>query len=150
MEWKLDDLDMKLMRELNRDARRSCRALARALDISVPTAASRLRRLEREGPVRGYIPLIDPVALGYDLTVIIALQISKGKLMEVQQRVARDPRVYGVYDVTGEWDSLVLARFRSRRELDSFIKSILAIEHVERTVTQLVLNTVKEERRVAV
>jgi len=55
-----------------------------------------------------------------------------------------------IYDVTGDWDSIVIARFKSREDLNSFIKGILAQKYVDRTVTHIVLNVVKEERRLIV
>ena len=68
--------------------------------------------------------------------------------MEVQASIAKHPRVYAVYDITGEWDSLVLARFKDREEMDQFIKTVLSQKNIERTSTSLVLNNVKEEPRV--
>jgi len=59
-------------------------------------------------------------------------------------------RVFAVYDTTGEWDSFMVARFKSVRDLDSFVKRVLALPDVERTNTSVVLNTVKEELRVTV
>jgi Lrp/AsnC family transcriptional regulator for asnA, asnC and gidA len=53
--------------------------------------------------------------------------------------------VQAVYDVTGDFDALVIAKFRSRRELDSFVKSLQTIEFVERTETNLILNIIKED-----
>lgn len=143
-----DDLDLEILRLLNRDARQSYRDLARQLKISTSTVSTRIHRLEKKGIITGYAPIIDQHKTGFDLPVVVGLQISKGKLLEVQQKVAEDPRVYGVYDVTGDWDSIVMARFRNTRELDAFIKRVLALPYVERTYTQLVLNTVKEEKRV--
>ena len=70
--------------------------------------------------------------------------------MEVQASIAKHPRVYAVYDITGEWDSLVLARFKDREEMDQFIKTVLSQRNIERTSTSLVLNNVKEEPRVIV
>ena len=76
------------------------------------------------------------------------LRIKKGTLIDVQSSIAEHSRVFGVYDVTGEWDSLILARFKNREEMDNFIKTTLSQEYIERTSTSLVLNTVKEEPRV--
>ncbi len=55
-----------------------------------------------------------------------------------------------VLDVTGEWDSLVVAHFRGREELNTFLKKINASRYVSRTVTHIVLNTIKNDRRLAV
>ncbi len=59
-------------------------------------------------------------------------------------------RVFAVYDITGEWDSLVLARFKNREEMDDFIKTVLSQQNIERTSTSLVLNNVKEEMKVLI
>jgi DNA-binding Lrp family transcriptional regulator len=118
------------------------------LKISTSTVSNRIHRLEKDGIITGYLPIIDQEKTGFDLPVVVGLQISKGKLLEVQQKIAEDPRVFGVYDVTGDWDSIVMARFRNTRDLDAFIKRVLALPYVERTYTQLVLNTVKEEKRI--
>ena len=81
---------------------------------------------------------------------MVHLRITKGKIMEVQATIAKHDRVYAVYDITGEWDSLVLARFKDREEMDEFIKTILSQKNIERTSTSLVLNNVKEELRVII
>jgi DNA-binding Lrp family transcriptional regulator len=144
----LDDLDQRILRSLNKNARKSFRDIARELGISLSTVSHRVRRLEETGVIKGYLPALDPQRMGYDLVVIVGVRIAHGKLMDVQQKIAKDARVFGVYDVTGDWDSMILARFHDRNELNDFIKDVLSLEHVERTATQLVLNTVKEERRV--
>ena len=144
----LDDVDLALLRALNADARKSYRDLAKELGLALSTVSARVKRLESHEYITGYVPVLDPQKLGFDLVVIVGVKISHGKLLEAQKRIAKLARVFGVYDVTGEWDSMVLARFRDREELNDFIKEILALPYVERTGTQLVLNTVKEEKRV--
>ncbi len=147
---KLDDLDRAILRQLNEDARRSYREIARALDVSIGTVSNRVKALEADGVITGYVPVIDPARLGFDAAAVIGVTISRGKLLEVQRRIGKDERVFGVYDVTGEWDSVIMVRFRNTRELDAFVKHLVAMENVERTYTQVVLNTVKEEKRVSV
>lgn len=144
----LDEADVSLLRALNQDARKSYRDLSKELGLALSTVSARVKRLEELGYVIGYVPVLDPVKLGFDLVVIIGVKIAHGKLLEAQKRIAREARVFGVYDVTGEWDSILLARFKNREELNEFVKELLALPYVERTTTQLVLNTVKEEKRV--
>ena len=88
--------------------------------------------------------LLDPEKIGWDLNVVIGLRIQKGRLIEIQEKIAKDPRVYGVYDVTGDFDSMVVARARDRSDLDELSKNVMSVDGVERSVTHLVLNTVKE------
>lgn len=144
----LDETDVALLRALNQDARKSYRDLAKELGLALSTVSARMKRLEGDGYITAYVPVLDPQMLGFDLVVIIGVKIAHGKLLDTQQKIAKLARVYGVYDVTGDWDSIIIARFRDREELNDFVKELLAMPHVERTGTQLVLNTVKEEKRV--
>ncbi len=146
----LDDLDRAILQELNIDARRSHREIAQRLKVAPTTVSHRVERLERDGIIRGYVPLLDDELLGWDLFATIGIRISKGRLREVEERLARDPRAYAIYDVTGDFDALLIGRFRDRRDLDRFVKHALQDPQVERTSTQVVLNRVKEDRRVPV
>ncbi len=146
----LDELDRLILQELNIDARRSHREIAQRLKISPTTVSHRVARLEKDGVIRGYVPLLDDELLGWDLAATIGIRISKGRLREVEERLARDPRAYAIYDVTGDFDALLIGRFRDRRDLDRFVKHALQDPHVERTNTQVVLNRVKEDRRVPI
>ncbi len=143
----LDDLDVAILRRLNQDARKSFRDIAREIEVSISTVSNRVKRLESEGIILGYAPLLDEKKLGYDVLAVIGIRISKGKLLEVQRKIAREDKVVEVYDVTGEYDSVIIARFRNTKELDAFIKKLVAMENVDRTYTQVVLNVVKQEKR---
>ncbi|MEK6987670.1 MAG: Lrp/AsnC family transcriptional regulator [Candidatus Thermoplasmatota archaeon] len=145
---KLDDLDTRIITLLNADARKSYRDIAKEVGASISTISNRVRKLESEGVITGYAPLIDESKIGFDVLATVGVKIHKGKLLEVQRRIAKDDRVTHVYDVTGEWDSIVVVRLKSIRELDGFIKRLGSMEYVENTYTQVVLNVVKEERRV--
>jgi len=145
-----DKLDDKILRELQRDARQSFRDVARRCSASVATVLSRVRKLEAEGVIRGYAAILDAEKLGYDVVVVIELTVSSGKMLEVQREIAKNQNVIAVYDATGETDSIVIARFRGRRELSAFIKDVLRMPNVQRTNTHLVLNIVKEDFRARV
>ncbi|MBN1273081.1 MAG: Lrp/AsnC family transcriptional regulator [Candidatus Aminicenantes bacterium] len=144
----IEDLDKKIIRVLNENARKSFREIAKELDISVTAVIHRVKSMEEMGVIKGYIPVVDPEYFDVNLIAIIAIRISQGKLLETQERISKDSRVVAVYDVTGEWDSLIIGYFKGREDLNSFIKEMLVQKHVDRTVTHIVLNVVKEERRV--
>lgn len=149
-EAPVDELEKKVVRALNQNSRKSFREIAKDIGTSAPVVISKVKRLEEAGAIKGYIPILDPEYFGYTLMAVVALRISHGKLIEAQERIAEDPRVTAIYDVTGDWDSIVIAHFKSREDLDSFIKGILSQKYVDRTVTHIVLNVVKEERRLIV
>ncbi len=144
----LDDTDRRILSVLQRDARASMRSISEEAGVSLGTVSNRVRRLEESGVIRGYTVMLDPEKAGWELTVVIGLRIQKGRLIEIQEKIAKDSRVYGVYDVTGDFDSMVIARARDRSDLDDLSKNVMSVDGVERSVTHLVLNTVKESSAV--
>ena len=145
MSLHLDHIDQLLLKALREDARQSQRELAKVVGISQGTVANRLRRLEDKGVILGYQVKINPEKIGYGMTIMAGLRIVKGKMIEVQHKISSDPRVFAVYDVTGDWDSIVLARVKNRQDLDNLTKTVFTLEGVARSFTHVVLNTVKEE-----
>ena len=144
------DLERKIVKALNKDSRKSFRQIAKEIGSSAPVVINKIKKLEKIGVIRGYIPIVDPEYFGYSLIVVVAIRISHGKLMETQKKIAKNPNVFAIYDITGEWDSLAIARFKNRKELNKFTKSLLSEKYVDRTITHIVLNTVKDERRISV
>ena len=143
---KLDNLAKEIINALIIDSRLSYRELAKKVKVSVVTAMNRAKALEKEGIIRRYTTIIDYDKVGYDVEVMIEIRISKGNLFEVEKKIATDPNVFAVYDMTGEFDAALLARFRNRREMDNFLKRIQTYDFVERTNTRLILNTIKEKQ----
>jgi len=144
----LDETDRRIISVLQNDARASMRSIAEQAGVSLGTVSNRVRRLEEARVIRGYSVQLDPELSGWELTVVIGLRIQKGRLIEIQEKIAKDNRVYGAYDVTGEFDSMIIARARDRRDLDDLSKNVISIDGVESSVTHLVLNTVKESSTV--
>ena len=142
-----DETDVKILKILTSDARLSSRQIAEQCKISVGTVLTRIKRMEKEGIIKGYAALLDHEKLGYELTVVSDITVSKGRLLEVETEIARLPNVCCVYDVTGLVDAIVIAKFKSREELSKFTKRLLALPYVERTNTHVVLTTVKEDFR---
>jgi len=144
----LDEIDIKIISLLQKDSRLSFNRIAKELGISVGTAYNRIRGLEEKGVLRGYTAIVDPVKVGYQLTAIILIQAEGKHLLDVEGEIARMGNVISVYDITGEFDVAVIARFKDRFDMNKFIKALLKMPYVKRTVTNVVLNVVKEDFRV--
>ncbi len=140
----LDATDRSILEALGLDSRKSHRQLARELGVAQGTVTNRIRRLEERGVIQGYGVRVDPEQVGWSMTIIAGLRIAKGAMLRVQQEIAQDPRVQAVYDVTGEYDSLVMARVRDRSDLNDLTKTVFTLEGIERSFTRVVLNTVKD------
>ena len=144
----LDETKVKILKALTVNARLSYRQIAKQCGISSRRVLSRIKRMEKEGIIKGYSALLDHEKLGYELTVVTEITVTKGRLLEVENEIARLPNVCSVYDVTGLIDAVVIAKFKNREEISKFAKRLLAIPYVERTNTHVVLTTIKEDFRI--
>tara|TARA_Y100000310_G_scaffold334025_1_gene412808 strand:- start:86 stop:529 length:444 start_codon:yes stop_codon:yes gene_type:complete len=141
----IDAKDVSILNIFLENARLSYREIAKKVKVSVVTVMNRVKKLEKLKVIEGYTVKLDYEKLGYDVQAIISLRISRGKFFEVEEKIATHPNVFIVYDVTGNFDSLIIAKFRSRKGLDKFLKKIQTYDFVERSKTKLILNTIKEE-----
>ena len=144
----MDETDKKILKNLLVDARVSARQLALKLGLSTVTVLSRMSKLENQKIIRVYTTLLDHEKLGYDLTAIIEIIAKKDKIIQIEDRLSEMENVCAVYDVTGNTDTLVIAKFKGREELSKFVKNLSTIPYVENTITHVVLNTVKEDFRI--
>ncbi|MDV3293719.1 MAG: Lrp/AsnC family transcriptional regulator [Nitrososphaerales archaeon] len=143
----IDSLDARLLRVCMANGRASFRKMASELRVSTTTVAARIGRLQKEGVITGFSAKVDSEKLGYELTVVTEILVSKGKLLEMEREIAKLPGVCAVYDVTGEIDGIVVAKFKDREQLSKFTKGLLAMPFVERANTHVVLTTVREDFR---
>jgi len=144
---KFDETDEKILKNLMVDARQSARQLAIKLGMSTVTVLSRIKKLEKEKIILGYTAIIDHEKLGYSLTAIIEIVAKNDKIVEIEDEISKFENVCGVYDITGSTDTLIIAKFKERSELSTFVKELAAISNVENTITHVVLNTTKEDFR---
>jgi len=144
---ELNETDKRILKNLLEDARFSSRQIAKNVGVSVGTVLSRIKKMEDLGLIEGYSVILDHEKLGYELTVVTEITVSKGRLVEMEQAIAKMPGVCGVYDVTGLTDAVIIGKFKSREDLGKFTKQLLALPYIERTNTHVVLTTVKENFR---
>ncbi|MDD6285273.1 Lrp/AsnC family transcriptional regulator [Candidatus Methanosphaera massiliense] len=141
----MDNLDKKILELLSDDGRKSYRKISRELGVSVGTVHNRVDKLTKTGIINKFVPVINHEKLGYTLTAIIGLEIKGGSVSFLTDKEEFKDNLLAVYDVTGQFDGIVIAKFRNTFELNKFIKLLLKEDTVIRSYTQTVLNIVKEE-----
>jgi DNA-binding Lrp family transcriptional regulator len=142
-----EHLDARLVNELLADGRASLRSLAEELDVSVTTVSNHLSDLEEAGVIEGYAPTVDYDALGYDVTAVIQLKVEGDALPAVTERLRAEDRMVSVYEVTGEFDVIAVAKFRDTDGMNDQIKALLTDDDVKESNTAVVLNAVTEGRQ---
>jgi len=141
----IDKSSKKILNVLINNSKKSYRELAKEAHVSVGTVSNKLKELEKEKIIKKYTTLVDYDKLGYDIHVFIKIRVSHGKEFSVEKKLLNDFHVSAIYDITGDFDVLVIARFRNRKELDAYLKKIQKFEFVNRVQTNLILNTIAEE-----
>jgi Lrp/AsnC family transcriptional regulator, leucine-responsive regulatory protein len=139
----LDEIDLRILRELKQDARISWRELGEAVHLSPTSAADRVRRLERDGVIGGYTVRVDPAALGRTVRAVIDVSLGAGILVDdFEARLAsRDEIAFAAY-VTGTADYSIIVECRGADGLDAFVRWLRADAGVSRTETKMLLRIV--------
>jgi DNA-binding Lrp family transcriptional regulator len=144
---KLDELDIRILQELLINSKRSYHQLSNILGVSPTTILKRIKSLESSDLIKSYSVMLDHKILGYNITAIIEVSSRDGKILEIEDDIAKNRSVCAIYDTTGIYDTIVIAKFKSIEELDMFIKYLNKIEGIDKTNTHIALNIVKEDFR---
>lgn len=141
----LDRIDTQLLVLLQENGRISQHDLAKAVGLSAPAVAERLRKLEDRGIIRQFTAILDPKRLGWDITAFIFVGISGSKFFgEFRQRVEDTPQVVECHSITGQGSHLLKIRAENTAALEALLAEIQAWQGVQWTTTSIVLSTLKE------
>ena len=142
---ELDDVDKKVLRALQKDARASFRRVGKEVGVSEATVFVRVRKLQEKGVLQGFKAVIDPKSVGKKLTAIMLIRAQPRSLVGMLDALKKLDDIYEIYDVTGQYYSILKIRTDSTEQLSRIIDEIGMIEGVAGTETVIVLRTVKEE-----
>jgi len=140
----VDETDINILKVISQDSRKKLRPIADELKKSPTTINKHIKDLEEKEIIKKYTVDIDYEKLGYDMLALIELTISKGMMTRVEEQIATDPNVFAVYDITGTYDAVIMARFKTRHDLNKFVKDLNSREFVVRTNTHLILDVLKD------
>ena len=147
---ELDDTDRKILRALQQDARASFKNIGKEIGVSEATIFVRVRKLQEKGVLRGFKAVVDPKSVGKTLTAIMLIRAQPRSLVGMLDALKKLDEIYEIYDVTGQYYSILKIRTDSTEQLSRIIDEIGMIEGVAGTETVIVLRTVKEELGVKV
>ncbi|NVJ00724.1 Lrp/AsnC family transcriptional regulator [Myxococcus sp. AM009] len=148
----LDELDHRIIDMLQRDGRATQLELSRAVKLSQPAVAERIRKLEERGVITGYSARVDAAKLGKDITAFIGVSIEHPKYFdEFLKQVLSLPDVLECHRVAGQDSYLLKVKSANTRSLDSLlVETLRTIAGVTRTQTTIVLTSMKEDTHVQV
>ncbi|MCW3134765.1 MAG: Lrp/AsnC family transcriptional regulator [Methanophagales archaeon] len=145
----MDDLDKKILRELQLDSRNSFTKIARKIGVSTATVSERVKKLTEKGIICGYTAILNTSELGM-VTLITKIKTQPGYSVEkVGKEIAKLDESCCVHHVTGDFDLLVISKCAGHEKCGTVIEKKKKIEGVESVDAELVLKTLKEDLKVS-
>lgn len=139
---KIDEIDIRILQELKKNARLSMRELGKKINLSPPSVAERVRRLEDQGVIEGYTVSINRKKLGFAIDCLIEVSIKNGEYQRFQQYIESHPRMVFCYRITGESCYMVKLSVVSLKEIEDFINEVCTFA---KTVSHIVISEVKPQ-----
>jgi Lrp/AsnC family leucine-responsive transcriptional regulator len=141
-----DATDRQLALLLVADGRATLKSLAESTGLSVSAVQARVRRLESDGVIRGYVADVDPEALGMPLAAIIAVSPRDHEHeYDIPQQLGKMPEIESCHSVAGEDSFVLFVRVASPTALEALIREIRRRANVT-TRTTVVLQTLFERK----
>ena len=144
----LSRIDRNILRQLQSDGRLSYAELARRVGLTTTPCMERVKRMEREGVIKGYTALLNPDYLAAGLVVFVQITLSRnsqGIFQEFKDAAMALPEVQECYLVSGNFDYLIKARVKDMQEYRSLLgEKILALPGVADSRSYVVMEEVKE------
>lgn len=140
-----DDIDVRLIDILQKNGRTKRNDLAEAVGLSLPAVSDRLKKLEDNGIITGYLATVDHKKLGRDITAFIFVRVDSSKHFNAFLDHARHvDDILECHAITGEGSHLLKIRTKNTESLEKLLAKIQAWNGVVSTRTSLVLSTSKE------
>jgi Lrp/AsnC family leucine-responsive transcriptional regulator len=124
IEHRLDETDWRILEELQRDGRVSFNELGRRVNLSAPSVAERVRRLESIGVITGYRATIDPALAGQPVAAFIQMRCDRDRCLLKTTRASDYPEIVEIHKLSGDYCSMLKVRASSMQHLESFIERI--------------------------
>ena len=145
---QLNRIDRRILQALQDDGRISYAALARQVGLTTSPCIERVRRLERDGYLKGYTAILDPELLNAGLIVFVQIRLdrtSKDSFEDFRRAVIKLPEVQECYLVTGTFDYLIKARVADMTAYREFLgETLLTVPSVQESTSIVVMENVKE------
>ena len=145
----LRDIRDKILRCLQSDARLTTKQLAARVNLSTTPVFERLKRLERDGFIRGYVAILDAEKLDLGFTVFCSVklkQMTRGDADHFVSYVRKIPQVTECYNISGEFDYLLKILAPSMKAYNEFIINVLgANDSIGSIQSSFVMDEIKHE-----
>jgi len=152
-ERELSRLDMRILQELQKEGRITYAELARRVGLTTSPCMERVKRMEKEGVIRGYTALLDPGVLHSNLVVFVQIRMtrqSQDVFAAFKHAAVALEEVQECYLVSGNFDYLIKARVNDMDAYRKFLgETLLSLPGVQESTSYVVMEEVKETLNLA-
>ena len=142
---KLDEIDYKILAELQNSGRESASNIAANIKVSVPTITERIKKLQENGVILGFQAILNPSELGLDVSAIITvISGSSQYYKEVTIEAEKTGEVVQCFSTTGNGSHTLLVTTKNSNTLEELLRRIQSWPGVTRTETQIILSSYKD------
>lgn len=141
----MDNLNAKILKCLQENARLSNAEIGRRVGVSSPAVSERIKKMEDLGIIEGYKTMVSPFEVGYQLKAIITLRAFMGKLKPFLEKVKTFDEVINCYRITGDENIVMEVVLKNQKHLESFIDQLIVYGESK---TQIVLSRVVKQKEV--
>ena len=129
---------------LRENSRVSLREISAKLNKAPGTVINRVADLQNQGILKKYTVVLDPTKLGFTQTAVILIQTG-GRVEFIKNSISTMTNVLSVYQITGDFDVVITAKFKENSELVSFVKQLQKINGIRRIIPGVALEVIKED-----
>ncbi|SHJ01988.1 Lrp/AsnC family transcriptional regulator [Algibacter luteus] len=141
----IDNINSKILKCLQENARLSNAAIGRQVGISSPAVSERIKKMEDLGIIEGYKTIVSPFEIGYQLKAIITLRAFMGKLKPFLEKVKTYDEVINCYRITGDENIVMEVVLKNQKHLETFIDQLITYGESK---TQIVLSRVVKQKEI--
>jgi Lrp/AsnC family transcriptional regulator for asnA, asnC and gidA len=144
---KIDELDLKIISHLQENGRIPVAELAKKLNQPENTVRYRIERLLKNGVIRRFTALVDPRALGLNVSAAVMFKVDPKKLDQLLEKLTSMKDVTNVYQLSGEWDLIAVVFAKDIQDLHERVEELRRMEGVKEMNVMITTRVIKSEYR---
>ena len=140
----LDEIDIKILKHLQKNGRETASKIAEKLSLTVPTITDRIKKLQESSVIKGFQAIIEPKSVSLDVSAVITVVSSSSKNYQRVINNAIDcPEIIQCFSTTGMGSLLLWVSTKNSQSLEELLRKIQSWPDVTRTETQVILSSYK-------
>ncbi|MDZ7715877.1 MAG: Lrp/AsnC family transcriptional regulator [Balneolaceae bacterium] len=145
MSQGLDEIDIKILKHLQKDGRSQRNKLSEIVHLSVPSVSERMRKLEEKDLIKGYYAVLDSKRFNFDITAFVFVEVDgSDNYKKFVDQMEDEPEVLECHSITGDGSHVLKIRTENTESFEKLLSRFQALDGVHKTRSNVVLSSFKE------